>query len=410
MKLFIDTNILLHFNSLDKVDWLEVCGSKKIEVLFAPIVIEELDKQKRNNNSKISKRAKEVIRKIHNIGNKGNWSDNVYIEIILKRTPDKIFFDNDLDKEVHDDRLLASLIHYKNTVEKDVKLLTNDLGPKLKCQWLSIECLSLPEQYELNNEDEDIIKENKSLKDQINKIKLSIPKLKLLFDDDKEFTTIRIKKFDFDVFYEKEMESIHSKYKLYDLSNNKSNLYFGPLINYESLLNYNIELLSFFDKYGDYLVESENYFRSLFLTNSLKFKLFNEGSIPATDIDVKLHFPDGFDLSSRLIKNNQKEPIPPSKPGELLSNVNLASQLSQIITKPNVTSRKGFPSINKTNSYDVTFTLETLKHNQDYVFNSIYLTFDSFEGSKGFTIDYKIYAANIPDVIHGQLNVRIENE
>jgi hypothetical protein len=184
-----------------------------------------------------------------------------------------------------------------------------------------------------------------------------------------------------------------------------------PLINSESILNYNAKLAKFFLEYEDYLTECETHYCNLFLTETITFKLFNEGSIPANDIDVKLHFPDGFTLSDSKPTNSAEEPRPPFKPGEALT---LNPYIFSSISRPNINPIpfyvKGSPSIKKTNSYDVTFDLETLKHNQDYVFDDLYLTFDSFDSAVGFTVDYKIYAANIPEVITGQLNVIVERE
>ena len=85
MTFFVDTNILLHYVPLDQVDWNEVCGTNSVTILIAPIVIEELDKQKRNSNAKISKRAKTVVKRIGEIGLKRNLSPFVSFEVITKR-------------------------------------------------------------------------------------------------------------------------------------------------------------------------------------------------------------------------------------------------------------------------------------------------------------------------------------
>ncbi len=413
MKLFIDTNIILHFTPLDQVDWTEVCGQRSVEILFAPIVIEELDKHKRNTNPRISKRAKAAIKKIGEIGITGIWSENVHITVVTKRPNNGIYADNSLDKEEQDDRLLATIIDHINTKGADIRLITNDLGPKLKCLSFGIETISLPDKYELKEEDDELTKENNKLKDQINKYRLGIPKLNLLFDNNKPFITIKIKEFDFSEFRKSEVAKIESEHPYMDIPKEDTlNWVFRhPFINKASVDKYNSELAKFFITYEGYLTGCETYYRNVFFTKAIKFKLLNEGSIPANDIDIKMHFPDGFTLKNRKPKNNSEKPRPPFKPGEELTlNPHIISSIARPDINPLPFSAKGFPSIKKTNSYDVTFDLKTLKHNQDYIFDDLFLTFDSFDSASGFTVDYKIYAANIPEVLTGQLNVIVERE
>lgn len=335
MKLFIDTNIILHFTPLDQVDWTEVCGQRNVEILFAPIVIEELDKQKRNTNPRISKRAKAAIKKIGEIGITGNWSDNVHITVVTKRPNNVTYADNSLDKEEQDDKLLATIIDYINTKETDIRLITNDLGPKLKCLSFGIETIPLPDKYELKDEDDDLIKENNKLKEQINKYRLGIPKLKLLFDNDKSFITIKIKEFDFSEFAKNEVAKIESEHPYMEIPKEETFHWAlrHPLINKESIEKYNSELAKFFLAYEDYLTECETYYRNVFFTETIKFKLFNEGAIPANDIDVKLHFPDGFTLNDCKPKNYAEKPRPPFKPGEALT---LNPYIINSIARPNI--------------------------------------------------------------------------
>jgi hypothetical protein len=413
MTLFIDTNIILHFTPLDQVDWAEVCGEQKVNILFAPVVIEELDKQKRNSNSRISKRAKNAVKKIGEIGITGNWTDNISIQVITKRPASETYLNHSLNREEQDDRLLAAIIEFKATSDGKVKLITNDLGPKLKCLSLGVEAMSLPDKYELKEEDDDVIKENNKLKEQINKYKSGVPKLSLQFDNDESFIAIRLKRFDFSDFKSLKMSEIEREHPYMEVPKEDTLrwAFRHPFVNEESIKNYNLDLAKFYLEYETYLSECEAHFVKLNLTESIKFKLFNKGVIPAGDIDVKLHFPDGFSLKDRKPKNTAEKPRPPFKPGEALT---LNPYIFSSIARPNIDAlsfpAKGSPSIKKTNSYDVAFDLDTLKHNQEFIFEELFVTFDSFENAVGFKVDYKIFAANIPDVLTGQLNVIVEKE
>ena len=407
MILFIDTNILLHYSSLEQVDWKEVCGVDNVRILLSPVVIEELDKHKRNANPKISKRAKNVIRKISETGLIGNWGNSVTIEVITKRPMNETFIKHSLDKEEQDDRLLAVILEFENADNKSLKLLTNDLGPKLKCLSLSIETLSLPEKYELKEEEGELVKEIIKLKEQLNKYESQAPKLSFQFENNKDFYSIKLIKFDFEEIKREKLTKIILENPH---MNNPQDPFWNmrdPFINAKSVDSYNSGLDKFYNEYEDYLIESKEHFSKVSLTNAIKFKLSNLGSIPANDIDIKLHFPDGFLLKNEKPRNKNKKPSSPMKPGEIFKSQLIfpLSHAPQTNLIPGITTSA---QIKKTNSYDVSFSLKSLKHNQDFIFEEIFLTFDSFDSAGGFQIEYKIYAANIPTVQEGYLNVIVE--
>lgn len=65
--LFLDTNVLLHFNSYTDVKWNEIIGSPDFTICITPIVIAELDKYKNSPNKKINKKAKTNLNRIEQI-------------------------------------------------------------------------------------------------------------------------------------------------------------------------------------------------------------------------------------------------------------------------------------------------------------------------------------------------------
>jgi len=409
MILFVDTNILLHYSNLDQVDWKEVCGNNNVQILFSPVVIEELDKHKRNPNQKVSKRAKNVIKKISDTGLTGNWGSSVTIEIITKRPTNETYLKYSLDKEEQDDRLLATILEFSASRSNDVKLLTNDLGPRLKCISLGIETLSLPETYALK-EDDELSKEITRLKEQLNKYQTRIPRLALHFENNKEFHSILLTPFDFEKIKVEKLSKAIQKNPHIEISKDLSSIMKFQFLGTKSIEAYNSELNKYYSDYEEYLIESKEFFLTASLTSSIKFKLSNSGSVPANDIDIKLHFPDGFSLKDRKPKNKMNKPTVPFKPGEIFTRLPI---LPTLYSTPSVNPIPGITTsfqIKKTNSYDVSLTLKTLKHNQDFISDEILVVFDSLESAASFQIEYEIYAANIPDIIEGKLNVIIEKQ
>jgi len=60
--IFLDTNIFLHFQDFEKIDWLSESSSKACKLIIAPVVIDELDEKKIGTN-KIGSRARKVLKR-----------------------------------------------------------------------------------------------------------------------------------------------------------------------------------------------------------------------------------------------------------------------------------------------------------------------------------------------------------
>lgn len=80
---------------------------EKIVITIAPIVIDELDKQKYNKNQKISKRVRALLPKIEKFIMNPKLCK--YELIYIKSRPiDLTFTNNNLDRKEQDDSLLAT--------------------------------------------------------------------------------------------------------------------------------------------------------------------------------------------------------------------------------------------------------------------------------------------------------------
>ena len=151
---------------------------------------------------------------------------------------------------------------------------------------------------------------------------------------------------------------------------------------------------------------------------ALNIEIVNEGTCPAEDVVVAMHFPDGFLLFSKeQLRKEPRSPKPPIQPKnpmeemmETMQNLyapNLALNRTLDFKAPtpqNVSS----PSIRRTKSFDVEFTIGKIKHKFREPLKPLYVVFDTRENVHSFTIDYKIHAANLPDMTEGQLHVVVE--
>ena len=61
---FDDTNVLLHYQFFDEVDWHTQLGVTSVTLVFAPVVLSELDRHKWSGSRREKARAKSVLKKI----------------------------------------------------------------------------------------------------------------------------------------------------------------------------------------------------------------------------------------------------------------------------------------------------------------------------------------------------------
>jgi hypothetical protein len=155
-------------------------------------------------------------------------------------------------------------------------------------------------------------------------------------------------------------------------------------------------------------------------TIRLAICLANDGTAPAEDIDVFMHFPDGFVLTSEDdFPDPPQPPKPPSKSKTQMEKLRAplgggipsvpyppAFNPSSIQPPSNVSA----PSIKRTRSYDVNLHVRRIKHKLREPFDTLCVVFKSFESAHSFHIAYEILAADLPSKITGDLHIIIQKE
>ncbi|MBP7556011.1 MAG: hypothetical protein KA821_07100 [Chitinophagaceae bacterium] len=424
---FPDTNIFIHGRYFEEIDWPVLVGSADITLMLAPSVIAELDKHKYSPTKKVAQRAKKLLPKIEAIIlNTANCKWNV--TTILRR-PDTGFLErHHLDSKDQDDVLLASILEFKETIGKgdDVILVTKDTGPRLKAISLKIAAQSLPDDYLMPDEPDESEKKMASLQKELEQFRNKIPLVSLEFENGNNFLEIQrpnVPKSEGEFVHEK-MQEILMEFLPLVFQNDDSIILPGgkrmflPLsssVTRAQVDLYNEELENFYTLYEEYFVKE--YQQAYFLLNCcpVSIQIKNTGIVPAEDIDVLMHFPDGFDIIKEDdIPSAGKKPSPPHKPKHAFDfqvstpSIDLASLLHPVRHQADLShfnANVGSPSVRKTNSYDVNVHIRSVKHNQSEQLDTLWLKYDDMRNAKGFTIDYQIMAANIPQVVTGKLNV-----
>jgi len=194
----------------------------------------------------------------------------------------------------------------------------------------------------------------------------------------------------------------------------------GNILLPEDIEKYNTELDKFYQAYSEYLRKGIWYENLRRRTVNLSICVANDGTAPAEDVDVFLHFPDGFEImDEQSFPGTPEPPDPPDVPKTRMQRM-MESVISPpeyfspimahipdgILASQNIST----PNIRKTGSYEVEFNIQRIKHKLQEAADPLYILFESLEIARSFQIDYRLLAANIPKEVTGQLHVIIKKD
>lgn len=416
--IFLDTNIFLHFQNFEKIDWLSESFSKNCKLIIPPVVIDELDEKKIGTN-KIGNRARNILNRFEQLSEmeEAKINENIEFEILLLKPSREIYESNHLNFDEKDHRLIASIIQFSQEYNiNDILLCSNDIGPRLRAKMFSIKSLKLDSKYLIPNQVSEEEKKIIQLERENQILKTRIPKLDVLFLDENKFQKIKIPQRDFsnfENFKAEKLKEIKIENPYMETINPNGNLLSKLSALEPSRVNeYNDKLDEFYSEYENTLDKIFEYEKKDLLSFKIQFIIKNSGKRPADDIDLHLHFPDGFEL----IESSEKEEYPslPSPPYKPKNAFDFKHSAFPILTSfphqftPNTSLNFNSPSIKKTNSYDVDFNRKNLKHGYSEQLEELTIIFDSVSSIKNFQIDFELSTANMPDKLVGKLNLLFE--
>jgi hypothetical protein len=447
---FLDTNVYLHYQPFDQIDWRGALQANSVTIVVPPVVVRELNQHKAlHPRPRVRKRAATVLRRLTGLlesdsGVKLPQDTDVLIE---DRDPTIDFAAHQLSHEVQDDQLIASVIMYKTErPEDDVVLVTSDTGLTLlaKAKRLAIATAGLPDTLKLPEEPDPKDKQLRELQHELQELKLRTPRLSLVFDDGSDHRTfvlrgpLELRQADLD----SKLEDIKQRYPkrgdepkpipkgasnaLESLSVHAMAAFSLGAVAPEEIVRYNSELDDFYTAYAEYFKRDLSLRNLERRTVRLEILLANDGTAPADDIDILMLFPSGFRLTTELQSLERwKPPMPPSKPRTPLEQLTESTRsfydvlpssferytMDSIIGSGNVaTPNVSPPTITELDSYEVRFQVERIKHHMQECSDPLFVMFESFETAQSFHIDYQILAANVPHEVTGQLHVIVEKQ
>lgn len=427
--------IYLHYRHVEEVDWPSLLGSRHVVIIIPRITVRELDKHKDSHPSRdIRERARRILQRIEGWAESSELREGVRIETYTK-LPRIDLSEHDLDPSRADDVLIATILQFRrDNPDLDVLLVTQDTTPKLTARPLGIAVCSLLEELRLHAAIDPVEQENRDLRRQLDRLRTATPKLALQFITESESQsshTLRVSLTrppeSAKLFIAETTAELERDYPPLSKSNSTGGATtiaaalatLGGIPDSE-FARYNRDRIKFFEAFAEYLRTDWERRAAERLSIDIEIQIVNSGTAPAEDVDVHLHFPDGFVLVDKdSVPEPPKAPSSPVRPrtqSELLqdsmrsfhpyqpSYESLFRGISGVAREHNVSS----PHIEETNSYDVHWHVKRVKHQQPIILDPLRATFESFDDVRSFGIEYRLIAANVPDPIEGKLNVVVE--
>jgi hypothetical protein len=426
--IIIDTNQVLHFRRIDEIDWCALAGCSPCTIVITPILLRELEQKKIFSPSASLKdrarRMSDYLVEQAALPDPIRLRENVTLAF-AEHEPAIDFAAHKLVRDVNDDHFIAAALERQAVSGLRTFIASNDGGMALKLRSRPIDVLRLPETLALPAEVDAEQKELRDAKREIARLKSQRPKLSLSFADGsakcdiRSPRTIELDAPDFaQITMEHPMLPIPAAEGAAPFTGDLSSLRnVGRLHgsgSRERIERYNDELREFWSQYQGYLKKLEAWAEVSRLTTELAFKLHNDGSATATDVDITIRFPQSVLLHRfRGFPKRPEAPEPPSKPGTL------GAAMGRSWRDPHVSFpdylgttldfHDGSAFIDEENRQTVSYSVRSLKQKCEFHLDAFLLTRAPDLNGKGIEIDVSItYHEGEP--IHHKLAMTFRDE
>lgn len=182
LVVFPDTNIFIQCKPLDELPWSKLGDHKEFHIVICPAVLSEFDRLKNDPRPRVSKHVRSISSKIRDLYQSEaphlvirEASPRVLL-MIGKHANSEAAFRQPLSRAIPDDNII---FEYMTTVPNSTEkiLLTHDLGVAQKCRTLNLRHKLVPDEWVLPPETSKDEKENNRLREQIERVTATQPKI-----------------------------------------------------------------------------------------------------------------------------------------------------------------------------------------------------------------------------------------
>lgn len=406
--LFLDTNVLLHYEALDAINWLKHVKAKSVVLHITQAVMEEISLKKDMGDTKtLRKRAGAIAKRLLKCLETANPFRLREGEVLLLE-PETPRMENfpELNPASQDDRLIASALTFLLANPTNCYVVTDDssLTLRVKLKKWNLQHLPAPEACRLAEPADAEERQRSAREKELAELKRAQPELKLTFMDGENFTRVEPKQRDIEAFIRQKMLKIRKERPLVEEPPSAKYVTFHATGTPAEVQAYNRSLEQFYSKYETWLRQAVSIKDR---TVDVKLMVFNGGSVPAESVLVKVHFPDGFKLIKLEALPNEypKFPEGPKKPGFDFAILRGLQNSTMFLSSPRLATKAAKPSmsIKKTHSYEVEWEHAKLRQNTSEALDELTAVFESKISS--FKITFELRADNLRKVVKGNLHV-----
>ena len=426
--IFIDANTALHFKRPDQIDWRTLVNANDVVLVAAPVLLRELEEQKViNGSSKLRDRAADYIKWLYQFVRQPETEVRAGVRWwFLPDEPQLDFAAERLSLTIADDHLIASVLHYTRQSVISALVATADLGLEVKLRSRGIGVLELPEDLRLPAESDPIELENRNLRRQIARFEARAPKLSVVFEGGAQHRALCFRDPNANsvpslVQIRADNPYMHGK-KAVARPRDRVGAAFADIqrltqqlgVSPERADKYNEELEQYFNQYQRYLDHHAAWRETLSLHHLVKFVIANDGTAPASNIDLDLFFPDGTrPVDEDDIPKEPKAAKAPERPQGIVEMRGLGgSDYLSPLTTPNLhdvtnPNDDGHPIVGKDGD-SVRIGYSTLKHGFSVTSDGLIFRFGDAAAVRAFSVEFRLSADELPDALKGLLHFRID--
>ena len=425
---FIDTNVLLHYRFFREVNWPKELRADRVTLVLAPVVVEELDNRKWAGTRRDRERARKVLKALKELPlstTPVELRSGVEVVALDEEPTDALFARHRLQSRVSDDRLLASVLAFREAQGPavNIRLLTADTGLSVKAPTRQVAVVTPDERLELDDEPDETERDLHNARRELAALRAVAPNLKLtiagknrMTGEVRRFTEFSATKLG------RLLETWRSEHPHVEAPPDSVAIAGGGRISLAELAGFpgflsrkdarehNATIDRVYGDYKTFLRRWPSRLNALTRCLDFQFVLENVGTAPADDVDLLI----STEANGRWLEESPELPPTPTVPKP-------RSPLD--VTPPHDFMRHygGFdpgslrrwddpidgPNILEDEPRSVRYTVKRVKHHMPCDLPVVYFQFDSDGDVRSFTMRYVLVAANIRERQTDDLHVKL---
>jgi hypothetical protein len=420
---FPDTNVFLHFQFFDEVDWAGHLGVKQATLVLTQPVLGELDDHKFSGTRREKVRAQKVLKRLDALDLSTKpvlLRPGVSVMALDSEPTDELFVQQRLSTHVGDDRLIASILEFKqaNPACRAV-IITDDTGLRVKARGRGLEVVTPLESLRSEEEPDETEKALETARRELAAARSTVPKLRLTFGSGDHLELEAHLSDPLDPALREQLLAgwrernplVHGTADLFVMpggSRFDSSILKGMpgYVSEDDAAEHNAAIEHQFIKYRDYLDSWSSLVNSHRRCLELSLVLENEGNVPADDVYLEL-----WTEANGKWMEERPEVVPPPR-------VPKRRNLFDAVLMPRMPDLDvgdfrrhddpiDGPIVREDDPTEVQYTVRRVKHHVPCALPKVYFQFESDGDVASFAINYRIVAANIREPREGTLNAKI---